>query len=76
MRPSGGYNLLATNQCLFHCRLGIGSGAGVCQQIRRLDQTFLTDRHVQMMLERIVSELERISDVCACYVNPPVRFQL
>ncbi len=40
--------------------LGISSGAGVCQQIRRLDQKLQKDRHVQMMLQRIISELELI----------------
>jgi len=40
--------------------LGTSSGAGVCQQIRRLDQTLQTDRHVQMMWQRIMSELEFI----------------
>jgi len=40
--------------------LGIKTGAGVCQQIRRLDDTLRKNRHLQTTLQKIEDELQTV----------------
>jgi len=40
--------------------LGIKTGAGVCQQVRRVDGKLRSDRYLQTMLHRIENELQAV----------------